>query len=387
MPHHLRRILSAVAIFMAAGLIYQTWRQHQPGYGLFDLLKGRPGELATVGAPKLGEDDMPVLAKFSQESMKLAAAVLPAVVSINTDTMVDPVPILDFRGNVNLRYRLSMSLGSGVIIDGGYVVTNQHVVENAARIKVITNDHVKHDVEFIGSNEESDIAVLRILGGGSFPTLSFANSDEARVGQVVFAVGNPFGLSGTVTQGIISATQRQLSDNGRPFLQTDTVINPGNSGGPLVDIHGQIVGINQALYAPGSQGSRDRLQTWSGVGLTIPSNDAKAAVDAIIKNAASGGKARGYLGLDFSPVPVQVDLSLISSAVGARVVRVAPGSPGEKAGFQPGDVIIKFSDTDFRSPEELMQLIRRAKPGIVESISVVRGGARFNFVVTVGREP
>jgi len=386
MPYHLRRILGATAIIVAAGLLYQVWRGQQPGYGLFDLLRGKAETLALVGAPRLSEHDVPSLAKLSEESMKLAAAVLPSVVSINTDTVGNPFVIMDAYGRLNLRYRLSMSLGSGVIIEGGYVVTNQHVIRDAARIKIITNDGAKHDAEFIGANEDADIAVLRIVGGGEFPALPFANSDEVRAGQLVFAVGNPFGLSGTVTQGIISATKRQLTDDGRPFLQTDTVINPGNSGGPLVDIRGQIVGINEALYAgPEAGQGQNHPQTWAGVGLTIPSNDARTAVEAIIKGVSSKGKARGYLGVEFDPKTLKVTPG--SDAVGARVVKVNPGSPAEKVGLRQGDFIIRFSGKEFRSLDELKELILNSKPGLVESVDIVRNGVSGNLLVTMGREP
>jgi S1-C subfamily serine protease len=385
MPHHLRRILGATAIIVAAALIYQVWRQQQPGYGLFDLLRGKAADLALVGAPRLSEKDVPSLAKFSEDSMKLAAAVLPSVVSINTDT-VNPIAFRDFFGGLNLQYRLAMSLGSGVIIEGGYVVTNNHVIRNAAQINIITNDGVKHDAEFIGANEEVDIAVLRIVGGGELPALQFANSDDVKPGQVVFAVGNPFGLSGTVTQGIISATKRQLTDDGRPFLQTDTVINPGNSGGPLVDIRGQVVGINEALYAgPGNGQPQTHQQTWAGVGLTIPSNEARAAVEAIVKSVSAKGKAHGYFGVEFDKRTVRV--SQRSDAVGARVVKVNPGSPAEKMGLHEGDFIIGFSGKQFRSLDELKQLIRDSRPGLVEQVDIFRNGSTYNLVVTMGREP
>ena len=262
--------------------------------------------------------------------MKLSAAVLPAVVSINTDK-VNQMEVT-FGYPSRHRYLTAPALGSGVIINKeGYVVTNNHVIEDAAKIKITTNDGKEHDAEFIGSNEVMDIAVLRVVDGKDFPTLSFANSDEVRVGQLVFAVGNPFGLNGTVTHGIISATKRQLSDGGPSLLQTDSVINPGNSGGPLVDVRGEIVGINAALYA-----GPEAVHTWAGVGLTIPSNEVKAAVDAIIKAAPPGGAAKGYFGLQFNDSLKTAGMDNFGRMVaGALVVHVDLGSPADKAGFQP----------------------------------------------------
>jgi serine protease Do len=384
MSHHLRRILTAAALFVVAGMIYQVWRQKQPGYGLFDLLRAREEGLAVVGAPSISEKDVPSLAKFSEESQKLAAAVLPAVVSINTDK-VDSVPVWQVFGGLRFKaynLQVAVALGSGVIIDKqGYVVTNHHVIEHATRIIITTNDGEKHDAEFIGADEDMDLAVLRIVGGKDFPTLSFANSDEVKVGQLVFAVGNPFGLSGTVTQGIISATQRQFSNNGHYLLQTDTVINPGNSGGPLVNVRGEVVGINRALYS-----GQEMVHTWAGVGLTIPSNEVKPIVDGIIKSVPPGGIAKGYLGLEFSNTPVKVDPSLVSSGVGAMVESVDAGSPADKAGFRTGDVILKFNGQEFSSPMGLRTLVARAKPGLLATIVVWREGQFHSLVITLGRK-
>ncbi len=173
-------------------------------------------------------------------------------------------------------------LGSGVIVSAdGYVVTNFHVIQGAAQVHIVTNDGETHEAEVIGSNPEADIAVLRIVGGKDFPALAFADSDEVKVGQLVFAVGNPFGLNGTVTHGIISAT-RKLSGTDHTLLQTDTVINPGNSGGPMVNIRGEIIGINLAIY----QGQQS-VHTWQGIGFTIPANEAKVAYEGILKKHAS----------------------------------------------------------------------------------------------------
>jgi S1-C subfamily serine protease len=380
MSHHFRRAITAVAFFVAASLLYQTWRHTQPEYGLFDLLKGKQEGFSGAAAPKLTEADVPSMARFSEESMKLAAAVLPSVVSINTKT-VTPVPLKDFFGITrDYRYSLTPSIGSGVIVSSdGYVITNFHVIRGAMQIQIGTNDGEKHEAEVIGSDEGADIAVLRIVGGKDFPALSFADSDDVRVGQLVFAVGNPFGLTGTVTQGIISAT-RKLSAN-RSLLQTDTVINPGNSGGPMVNIRGEIIGINFALF-PG----QESIHTWQGVGLTIPSNEAKAAYAAILKEHASHPSG-GYLGLRFNKSPVGVDRSVAPSGVGALVENVDPNSPAAKAGFVPGDVIIKMGDESFESPDQLKTLISKTKPGVTVKLTLVRANRLMTVSIPVVRAP
>lgn len=376
---HLRRIIIALAIFLVAGLIHQQWRARQGGYGLFDLLAGKTGpdqeKFSAPSSPKLTNDDVPGLAKLSEESTKLAAAVLPAVVSINTRT-VGKVPVQNVFGLPLYRYGVSPGLGSGVIVSKeGHVVTNYHVIKDAAQIKITTNDHKVHDAEVIGIDEQLDIAVLRISGGGEFSALDFARSDIAKVGQVVFAVGNPFGLSGTVTQGIISATQRRLSDSGNDLLQTDTVINPGNSGGPLVDIHGSIVGINVSIFT-GDQNSH----AWQGVGLAIPANEVRAAFERIMNK---GAPVVGYLGIDVS----LVGLDRESRVLGAQIDVVGAGSPAAKAGLLPGDVIVKFAGRSIESATDVINYIQMTKPGEKVNITVLRNGQIIEFNANIERRP
>ncbi len=376
---HIRRIIIALAIFLAAGLIYQQWRVRQGGYGLFDLLAGKnsPGQekFSAPSSPKLTDNDVPSLARLSEESTKLAAAVLPAVVSINTRT-VGKVPVENVFGLPLYRYGVSPGLGSGVIVSKeGHVVTNFHVIKDAAQIKVTTNDHKVHDADVIGIDERVDIAVLRISQGGEFPALGFASSDEAKVGQIVFAVGNPFGLSGTVTQGIISATQRRLSDSGNDLLQTDTVINPGNSGGPLVDIHGAIIGINVSIFT-GDQ----NVHAWQGVGLAIPANEVRAAFEQIMHR---GAPVVGYLGIDVSLVSLDRD----GRVLGAQIDVVGAGSPAAKAGLLTGDIIVKFAGSSIESATDVIKYIQLTKPGEKVSITVLRNGKVLDFSAAIERRP
>ena len=219
----------------------------------------------------------------------------------------------------------------------------------------------------LGADPGLDIAVIRMAGGkDDFPTLAFANSDAVKTGQVVFAVGNPFGLSGTVTQGIISATQRHLSDSVADLLQTDTVINPGSSGGPLVNVHGEIVGINVAIYKGDKEGG-----TWLGIGLAIPSNDAKEVLQALTDQ---GMPPKGFLGIEVESELVRINSTLGASMAGAVVSVVVPKSPADVAGLRKGDVIVQFGGVSFADLSHLMRMIRKTKPGQQMPFSVVRDG-------------
>ncbi len=386
---HFRRIVFALLVFAAAFLLFSTWRSGREGYGLLNLIRGErpPAESFTPPtAPKLNLDDLQVLAKLNDESAKLAAAVLPAVVSINTKTVVRR-PVWDPFWGMLRGYRnfTATSLGSGAIISQeGHVITNFHVIQDVDQVEVITNDKDKHPARIIGFDRERDVALLKIEGGRKgFAALTFANSDQAREGHIVFAVGNPFGLAGTVTRGIISARERHLSDSQPDYLQTDTVINPGNSGGPLVNIKGEIVGINVAIF------KGEESSTWQGVGLAIPSNEAKAVIDEILAQAAGSGGARGvaYLGLTLSDQLVVIDSAIGVGAAGVHVREVLAGSPAEAAGLQVDDVIIDFNGQGFRAATDLFSFIRKSKPGAQAKMTVLRAGQTLTITATLGRRP
>lgn len=389
MLDHTRRILLVLAIFLATGWIYKQWRDDHGGFGLFDLLKGdnESAKATTTSTPKLSTGDVPGLAQLSEESAKLAAAVLPSVVSINTRNLGN-VPVPNVFNLPLVRQQLTPGLGSGVIVSReGHVITNFHVIKNLVAIngvlqlEVVTHDGKKHSALVIGADEQLDVAVLRIKDGKGFPALPFANSDEARTGQIVFAVGIPFGLNGTVTQGIISATQRRFSDMTNDLLQTDTVINPGNSGGPLVNILGEIVGINVAIY-PGDP----NVHAWQGVGLAIPANDVRDAYEAITTQGSPQG---GYLGISLEehPVTVTVTTAPEKKIKGAVVSFVAPQSPAAQAGLLQGDVIIEFDGRKFEESYQLMRQIRRARAGETKEFDIVRDERRITVKVTFQARP
>jgi S1-C subfamily serine protease len=297
-----------------------------------------------------------------------------------------------FFGLVGERAQVIPGLGSGAIISKeGHVVTNFHVIEGVAEVQIITNDNKKYPATILGASPDRDIALLKIESHRTdFPALKFANSDEVRVGQIVFAVGNPFGLSGTVTQGIISARDRHLSDSQMDYLQTDTVINPGNSGGPLVNIRGEIVGINVAIYR-----GDESVRAWQGVGLAVPANSVKTVVDGLnekikanaAKAASPSTTGRGFLGLEVSGEPVDIDPVWGTARRGALITDISPQSPAAEAGLKPGDVVTKFQGMAFRSPRDLLDIIRTQPPGSEVKLEVIRNNKMGDIIARLGERP
>lgn len=386
----LRRLIFALTVFLVAFLVFSWVKQGSEGYGLLNLLRGEKplatSHLATApSAPKLRLDEIPLLAAMNDEFAKLSAAVLPSVVSVTTKTLRrGQTGWHPFFGIVTGRPQVIPGLGSGAIISKeGHVVTNYHVIADVSEVIVTTNDNQKFPARILGASRERDIALLKIEGGGDFPALSFANSDDARVGQLVFAVGNPFGLSGTVTQGIISARDRHLSDSQLDYLQTDTVINPGNSGGPLVNIQGEIIGINVAIY----QGDQN-VRAWQGVGLAVPANDARSVIEAVLKSGpTSAASSQGYLGLELSAEAVVLDRGFGGASIGAYITDLDPGSPAAQSGLAAGDVITALNGRAFSSPAELLKAIRALPPGSQAQVSLVRAGRVIEVPVIIGTRP
>ena len=384
-------------VFVLAALVFAWLRQGREGYGLLNLLRGeKPSQtaLTTSEKPKLDLGDMSMMNRLNEEFAKLSAAVLPSVVSVTTKTVkAGQMSWHPLFGLVNQGPQVIPGLGSGVIISKeGHVITNYHVLDNTAEIMITTNDNKKYPVFVLGASRDRDIALLKIESNRTdFPALSFGNSDEARVGQIVFAVGNPFGLSGTVTQGIISARDRHLSDSQMDFLQTDTVINPGNSGGPLVNIRGEIIGINVAIYR-----GDESVRAWQGVGLAVPANDAKMVVEGIQAKIKDGEKnatadsnttGRGYLGLEVSSEPVEIDPVWGTARRGALVTNINPTSPAAESGLKPGDVVTKFQGMAFRSPGDLLHIIRTQPPGSEVKLEVIRNNKMGDIIAKLGTRP
>lgn len=381
----LRRIVFAITVFLVAFIIFSIWRGGQEGYGLMNLLRGESPQVekfTPAAEAQLDLSDMKVMSALNDEFSKLSAAVLPSVVSVTTRTLTQgETGWHPFFGLVRGRPQVIPGLGSGAIISKeGHVVTNYHVIAEVNEVMVTTNDNKQYPARVLGASQERDIALLKIESPKKdFTPLKFANSDNSKVGQIVFAVGNPFGLSGTVTQGIISARDRHLSDSKMDYLQTDTVINPGNSGGPLVNIRGEIIGVNVAIYR-GDQ----NVRAWQGVGLAVPANAAKAVVDAILKPGKAGA---GYLGLELSAEAITIDAGLGTAQQGAYITDLDPRSPAAQGGLVAGDVITALNGTGFRTPRELLDMIRKMKPGTPAKLTVLREGQLIELTLAIGKRP
>jgi serine protease Do len=270
------------------------------------------------------------------------------------------------------------SLGSGFVIDAanGYIVTNNHVIKDADEIKVILNDNTSLDAKLIGTDEKTDIALLKVKTAKPLTAASWGDSDKSRVGSWVLAIGNPFGLGGTVTAGIVSARHRDI--NAGPydeFIQTDASINRGNSGGPMFNMNGEVIGVNTAIFSP-SGGS-------VGIGFAVPSNLAKGVVDQLIKY---GKTKRGWLGVRIQEVTPEIAESLgLGKTAGAMIAGVTPKGPAEKAGIKSGDVILKFDDHVINEMRELPKLVADAEVGKKSTLTIWRKGKEQTVSVDLGQ--
>lgn len=273
--------------------------------------------------------------------------------------------------------REQRSLGSGFVISAdGYIVTNNHVIEGADKIKVNLqsgkNADKSYDAELIGADTETDLALLKIDAGSSLPVLAFGDSDALKVGQWVMAIGNPFGLDHTVTAGIVSAKGRTIGagpyDN---FIQTDASINPGNSGGPLLNLDGEVIGINTAIIASGQ-----------GIGFAIPSKLARQVIDQLKEHKSV---KRGWLGVSIQDLDENSAKALgMNEARGALVANVTPGDPAEKNGVRAGDVIVAVDGVDIEDSGDLTRKIGDLLPGVKITLSVWRKGGTTKVPVVLG---
>ena len=275
----------------------------------------------------------------------------------------------------------AMALGSGFIIDpSGYVVTNNHVVGEADKVTVILQDGSRYKAKIVGKDAKTDLALLKVEAPKPLPALQWGDSDKARVGDWVLAVGNPFGLGGTVTNGIVSARGRSLGDSSYvDYIQIDAPVNRGNSGGPTFDLAGHVIGINTAIYSPNGGNV--------GIAFSIPSDTAKSVIDQL---KASGKVARGYLGVEIQEVT-----PALASAIGlegtppkgALVASVPNDGPAAQAGIQPGDVILKFDGKSVEDMRALPRLVAADAAGKSVDITLFRKGKTIDVTATVGTLP
>ena len=321
---------------------------------------------------------------------KVAEAVSPAVVNINTFARggAGRTPIEEFFGDEFLRrffggeperQQQQRSLGSGVIVDpSGICLTNAHVVERATDIEVVTAEGKKHKAKIVGLDKRTDLAVLRLQGGAPYPSAALGDSDKIKVGDWVLAIGSPFGLQQTVTAGIISAKGRSIGQGPfDDFLQTDAAINPGNSGGPLVNMSGEVVGINSAILS--------RSGGNVGIGFSIPSNMAKRIYTEL---ATKGKITRGWMGVSIQELTPELAKSFgLKEPRGVLIADVVKDSPADRAGLASGDVLMEFDGKRVDTPQDLQKIVAATAPGRGVPVRVWRDKGERAFEIKLGETP
>ena len=372
--------LLLMAIVIGAGL--GTW-----GAGAVDLAKPTYPKAMRGGIQ--GPIVPAALPVPSGSFAQVAETVAPAVVNINTVTRgTGRTPIEEFFGEeffhhffgeVPEREQVQRSLGSGVIVDSsGIVLTNAHVVDRASEIEAVTADGKKHKAKLVGVDRRTDLAVLKLQGGGPYPAAALGDSEKLKVGDWVLAIGSPFGLQQTVTAGIISAKGRSIGQGPfDDFLQTDAAINPGNSGGPLVNMSGEVVGINSAIAS--------RTGQYAGVGFSIPSNMAKRIYTEL---AAKGKVTRGWLGVSIQPLTPELAKSFgLRAEKGVLISDVMQDSPAARAGIAAGDIVVEFDKKKVDTPQDLQKAVAATVPGKGVPLKVWRDKSEKTLEIKIGETP
>jgi serine protease Do len=374
MPNPRRLVLFVVIGILAC---YAWWRYDHRG------VQHSSEKFTSAVAPKLSLDDVKVLSAIDAEYTRLVQSVVPSVVSITssrTVTQIAPQTIEDWlMGRQRSQLAKSTSLGSGVIVSKeGHILTNHHVVADMTEVRVQLTDGRNLAAALIGSDPVTDIAVLRIDGANLEP-LPLGESDDLRVGQQIFAVGNPYGLEESVTRGIISAKGRQTaSDSSIEYIQHDAAVNQGNSGGPLLNVRGEIVGINSAIFS--------RTGGWQGISFAIPSNTARRILEVIIRN--KGRMVRSYLGVVMQDVTTELARNLgLTDMDGAIIIQVTPDSPAVRAGLRPGDVVHTVNGRRVKGFQQLRQIIAGTEVGQELELGFIRGGAAMTAKAQVAEMP
>ncbi|AUT69688.1 Do family serine endopeptidase [Paraburkholderia hospita] len=375
----------AVTVLLALMFIIATlkpqWLQRQ---GQFGKQLAEPIVALREVAPGIGSGSN------AQNSYADAAQkAMPAVVNVfsSKDGSLPPDPRAKdplfryFFGDKNKKQheQPAANLGSGVIVSSeGYILTNQHVVDGADQIEIALADGRTTNAKVIGVDPETDLAVLKV-NMTNLPTITLGRMDQTRVGDVVLAIGNPFGVGQTVTMGIVSALGRNhLGINTfENFIQTDAPINPGNSGGALVDVNGNLLGINTAIYSR-SGGSL-------GIGFAIPVSTARSVLESII---TTGTVTRGWIGVEPQDVTPEIAESFgLDQKSGAIVAGVLKGGPADKAGIKPGDILVSVNGQDITDTTRLLNVIAQIKPGTDAKVHLVRKNKEMDLNVMIGKRP
>jgi serine protease Do len=383
MKNLLKFLLLVLVLSAGVSLLYDYQLRH----GRLSLTdRSTPEKYTLADSPPVDPKHFASLASLSNERRQLVAGVIPSVVSVKTSKKIQrPQYGLDpfdfFRGNYR-QFRgpaeealVQNSLGSGVIVTKeGHIITNNHVVDKVDEIEVVLSDGRTRKARLIGSDQELDLAVLKVDESGVKP-LKLGDSDAMQAGDFVLAVGNPFGFDETVTDGIISSKGRPNRVDGfGDYLQTDAAINPGNSGGPLINLRGEVVGINTAIISR-SGGSQ-------GIGFAIPSNTVRMALESLLKK---GRIIRGYLGIETTGIqPGQINAR---DGSGVPVVSVLPDSPAAAAQIQRGDIIQKFDGHEVRNIAELRRLVSQVELDKKVDVEVTRNGKPVTLAATIKEQP
>ncbi len=349
----LRRVLLLLIIGVLAG--YAWWRYEHRARTTF----------TPVTAPKLSPDEVPVLASLDAEYVHLVEAVVPSVVSITSSRTVSAPATIEDLILGRQRAAKSTSLGSGVVVSKeGHIITNHHVIAGMTEIRVQFTDGRNLPGQLIGSDPATDVAVVKV-DGGTFDPLPLGDSDNLHVGQQVFAVGNPYGLDETVTRGIVSALGRRTrSDSGVEAIQHDAAVNPGNSGGPLLNLRGEIVGINSSIYT--------RTGGFQGISFAIPSNAVKKVLEAI---TSRGKVVRAYVGLTTQDITRAIARSYgLQDTRGAIIADVDVNSPAARAGLRPGDVVRSIGGTEISNSNEVNKVFNAMGVGANPEVTIIREG-------------
>jgi len=375
-----KKIIVGTAIlllgFLLGGITYYT----------LGRMTGQSKSLPNAFAPNVPRQILETGRAFSE----IVRAVSPAIVNISTTKVVrrdaqpffeDPFfdffsPFHDFGSPKKFKER---SLGSGVIVSpDGYIVTNNHVVEKADEIKVTLIDKKTFKGRIVGADPKTDIAIIKIEATG-LPTLTWGDSDKLQVGEFVLAIGSPYGLSNTVTMGIISAVGRAnvgIADY-EDFIQTDAAINPGNSGGPLVNINGELIGINTAIFS--------RTGGYQGIGFAVPSNMVRLVMDQLLQK---GKVTRGWIGVTIQELTPELAQEFgLKKTKGALVSDIAKDSPAAKAGLLRGDVILEFNGKEIKDVSSLRNMVAQSKAGSEITLKILRAGKEFTVKALITELP
>jgi serine protease DegQ len=375
----------AVTVLLALMFIIATlkpqWLQRQ---GQFGKQLAEPIVALREVAPGIGGG--PAQTSYAEAAQKAMPAVVNVFSSKDGSLPPDPRakdPLFRYffgdRNNRKQQEQPASNLGSGVIVSSeGYILTNQHVVDGANQIEIALADGRTTNAKVIGIDPETDLAVLKV-NMTSLPTITLGRMDQTRVGDIVLAIGNPFGVGETVTMGIVSALGRNhLGINTfENFIQTDAAINPGNSGGALVDVNGNLLGINTAIYSR-SGGSL-------GIGFAIPVSTARSVLESII---TTGSVTRGWIGVEPQDVTPEIAESFgLDQKSGAIVAGVLKNGPADRAGVKPGDILTNVNGQEITDTTRLLNVIAQIKPGTAAKVHLVRKGRAIDLEVTIGKRP